>query len=220
MSISQIIEGLGSVELALGLNKDFQKLIDEYTGKFNNVINQIRTANAKLDIISDLYAKNLEKQITRNEMEIYNNTNETNAVLFKKPVNKDELSEGNDEIYKDEMDKAKVEIERTPLIPKIVLEDVISNPLIPKIDVLNPKINVLEKVKGLKGFAESFGTAKYGPDFMGNFETGQRKKNKKTMNLLKKGIFGGNSKNKTKKRRRNNRKTMKKARRKSSIRRK
>jgi len=201
MSISQIIEGLGSVEIALGLNEDFQKLIDKYTEKFNNVINQIRTANAKLDIISDLYAKNLEKQITRNEIDIYKNTNKKNAVLFKEPVNKNELSEGKDEIYKATLEKEKkyINAEENQLIPKIKINDVLGK---------------------VQGFAEGFGTKKYGPEFMGNFIEGQKKKNEKTMNLLKQGFFGGNSKNKTKKRRRNNRKTMKKARRKSGIRRK
>jgi len=178
MSISQIIEGLGSVELALGFNEEFQKLIDKYTGKFNNVINQIRTANAKLDIISDLYAKNLEKQITRNEMEIYKNTNENNAVLFKKPVNKNALREGKDEIYKYEMDKAKKYINDK------------KNQLIPDVGVM------LSEVNDLKGFAEGFGKKKYGEDFIKNIASGKIIANP-TTSKNKENTGGNNEENKT-----------------------
>jgi hypothetical protein len=82
MSISHIITNLGDIELALGLNKNLETIIETYeqkakefikgyVEKFDNAINQVRITNARLERITELYAKKMEKEITEKEINIY-----------------------------------------------------------------------------------------------------------------------------------------------------
>jgi hypothetical protein len=82
MSISKIITKLGDIELALGLNKNLEAIIETYeekakefikgyVEKFDSAINQVRMTNARLERLTDLYAKKMEKEITEKEINIY-----------------------------------------------------------------------------------------------------------------------------------------------------
>jgi hypothetical protein len=109
MSASQFINSLGSLELALGINKeDFLK---EIVKNFNDLVKKIQITNEKLDIITDLYAKNLEKNTTLNEVRIFKNINPKEKLeVTDNKINKISDLKSSDEVYDKKMEDFKASL--------------------------------------------------------------------------------------------------------------
>jgi len=130
-SISDILIGLGDIELLLGLNenvkviietygKKVKEFIEGYVEKFDSAINQVRITNARLERLTDLYAKKMEKEITEREINIYKSLHPENKLAFEDvPFTDDKGEQILDDNDKPIKDKKGNEIIPQPTIKEI-----------------------------------------------------------------------------------------------------